>query len=306
MPNSTASTTLSSSTDSFWSAESFVRQQANEIGDLEREQEGIALDQESTPRFPRQDDFPGLSIDILERTVDVDARNCVIILHDHAQTGPSLRNLALRLQKELPETVFILVQPSHTSSYNTNGGIYTDHDEAGDVSVLRECCAILVDIIHRDLIGKCHFSPRNIIMFGHCQGGAAALEVAALWGNIEFGGAISVGGAMPASTPDPCTSKARTPVFVLNGVLGKLEDAAIRRIREYFRHVESEIGPVSIVGKSYAEDSATYMDFFAHRLRSEEWAKEAVISFGRRLHRVSNVILIPTQTAVESEVTVLF
>ena len=306
MPKSTASTTLSSSTDSFWSAESFVRKQTNEIGDLEREQEGIALVQESTPRFPRQDDFPGLSIDILERTVDVDARNCVIILHDHAQTGPSLRSLALRLQKELPETVFILVQPSHTSSYNTNGGIYSYQDEAGDVSVLRECRAILVDIVHRDLIGKCHFSPRNIIMFGHCQGGAAALEAAVLWGNIEFGGAISVGGAMPASAPDPCTSKTRTPVFVLNGVLGKLEDAAIRRIREYFKHVESEIGPASIVGKSYAEDSATYMDFFAHRLRSEEWAKEAVISFGRRLHRVSNAILIPTQTAVESEVTVLF
>ena len=228
----------------------------------------------------------------------MDVRNCVIILHDHAETGPSLRSLALRLQKDLPESVFILVRPSQTSSYDTNDRIYSHQGEAGDVELytgfLRESRTILVDIVHRDLIGKCHFSPRNIVILGHCQGATAALEAAALWENIEFGGVISVGGAMPASAPDASTSKAKTPVLVLSGALGNVNDAAIRRIRDNFRHVDFDIRRVSNDGISKAEDIAILLDFFAHRLRGEEWTKEAVISFGRRLHQSSKAILIST------------
>ena len=228
----------------------------------------------------------------------MDIKNCVIILHEQAKSGPSLRSLALRLQKELPESVFILFQPSQTSSSNTNSEMDAQQGGAGDVEsytgFLRESRTILVDIIHRDLIGKCHFSPRNIIIFGHCQGGAAALGAAALWEDIEFGGVISVGGAMPASTPDISTSKAKTSALIFKSVLGNINDAALRRIREYFTYVECDIRPTSNHGIPEGEDIAILLDFFAHRFGGEEWTKQAVISFGRRLHHFSKTLLTST------------
>ena len=273
--------------DSFSSADSHTRLWKKEFRDLKQKQEVVALNQDTPPRFPEQVDFPGLSIHILERIIDVDVRNCVIILHEHAKTGPSLRNLALRLQKELPESVFILVQPSPTSSSNTNSEIYSHERGAGNVELytgfLRESLTILMDIIHRDLIGKCHFSPRNIVIFGHCQGGVAALGAANLWEDIEFGGVISVGGDMPAPTPDISTSKAKTPALILSGVLGNSNDAALRRVRECFKYVEYDILRNSNDGIPEAEDIDILLDFFAHRLGGEEWTKQAVISFGKRL-----------------------
>ena len=282
--------------DSFSSADSHTRPLKKEFRDLRQKQEVVALNQDTPPRFPEQDDFPGLSIHILERIIDVDVRNCVIILHEHAKTGPSLRDLALRLQKELPESVFILAQISPTSSSNINSEIYSHQRGAGDVDLytgfLRESRTILVDIIHRDLIGKCHFSPRNIVIFGHCQGGAAALGAAALWENIEFGGVVSVGGDMPAPISDVSTSKAKTPALILSVLLGRINEAALRRIREYFKYVEYDIGRISNDGIPEAEDIAILLDFFAHRLRGEEWTKQAVISLGKRLHQFSKPLLI--------------
>ena len=294
-PQSTADTGPSSSTDSFSSAESHTRPGKVKLRDLRKIQEIVALNQDTPPRFPEQDDFLGLSIHILERIIDVDVRNCVIILHERVETGPSLRSLALRLQRELPETVFILVQLSPTSSSNTKSRKYSSQRGAGDAEIyteiLRENRTILVNIIHRDLIGKCHFSPRNIVIFGHCEGGTAALGAAAFWKDMEFGGVISIGGDMPALTPDISTSKAKTPALILSGVLGKINDAALRRIKEYFNHVDFDIRRTSNDGVPEAEDIAILLDFFAHRLRGEEWTKQAVISFGRRLHHYSKALL---------------
>ena len=266
-----------------------------ELRDLRNLQEIVALTQDTPPRFPEQDDFLGLSIHILERVIDVDVRNCIIILHERAETGPSLRRLALRLQRELSESVFILVQPSPTRSSNSNSDTFTQKRGAGDVELytgdLRESRTLLVDIIHRALIGKCHFSPRNIVIFGHDQGGAAALGAAALWEDIEFGGVISVGGDMPARTSDMPTSKAKTPALILSGKDGTIDDAALRRTREYFKYVEHDNRRISKDGIPDAEDIAILLDFFALRLGSEEWTKQAVISFGRRLNHLPRALL---------------
>lgn len=299
LPQSTAATSSSSSTDSFSSAGSHTKPEEMDLQDIRKIQEVVALNHGTPPRFPEQDDFPGLSIHILERIIDVDVRNCVIILHEHARTGSSLRSLALRLQKELPESVFILVQTSPASLSDTKSEVQSHQGGAGDVELytqfLMESRTILVDIIHRDLVGKCHFSPRNIVILGHCQGGAAALGAAAIWGDIELGGVISVGGDMPASTPDMSTSKAKTPALILSSVLAKINDAALRRIREYFKYVDyHDIRRTSNEGIPEAEDIAKLLDFFAHRLGGEEWTKQAVISFGRRLHHFSKALLTST------------
>lgn len=264
--------------------------------DLKRKLEGVTLNPDGLPRFPGRNDFPGLSIKILERVIDVDVKNCVIILHEHSKAEPSLHSLALRLQKELPESVFLFLRASQPSLFGRNGQNHTPEAEAenggGETGFLKETDTILVDVIKNGLTAKCHFPPRNIIIFGHCRGGTTALAAAASWDEIELGGVISVGGTMPTITTS--TIKAKTPALILSGALGKVNDAALRQIKDHFTYVESDIRRQSSDDIPEAEDIRILLDFFAHRLRGEEWTKQAVISFGRRLQQISGTTLTST------------
>lgn len=216
----------------------------------------------------------------------MDVRNCVIILHEHSKADPSLHSLALRLQKEFPESVFLLLRAFQPSSSGKSGHQYTHKAEAEHSGVetgfLKESATILADAFKNGLIAKCHFPPRNIIILGHCHGGTAALATAASWDEVELGGVISVGGVMPAFTTSAI--KAKTPALILSGALGNINDAALRQIKEHFTYVESDIRRPSNDDIPKAENLGILVDFFAHRLRGEEWTKQAVISFGRRLH----------------------
>lgn len=289
-PTSTTATSPSSSTDSFSSAASLARPLERAFRDLKKEQEGAALNQDGPPRFPGRNDFPGLPIKILERIIDVDVRNCVIILQNHSKPEPSLHRLALRLQRELPESVFILLQALQTSSSDTkvkrNASQGEAEDVGSDTGFLRESPTILVDVIKKGLIAKCHFLARNMIVLGHCRGGMAALAAAASWQEIEFGGVISVGGAMPASALQFSNIKAKTPALILSGALGNINESALGQIREHFTYVEYDIQRISNDDIPGAENIGILLDFFAHRFRGEEWTKQAVISLGKRFHHV--------------------
>lgn len=289
-PTSTTATSPSSSTEIFSSAASLARPWERAFRDLKKEQEGAALNQDGPPRFPGQNDFPGLPIKILERIIDVDVRNCVIILQNHSKPEASLHSLALRLQRELPESVFFLLQALQTSSSNTkverNASQGEAEDVGSDTGFLRESRTILVDVIKEGLIAKCHFLARNIIVLGHCRGGMAALAAAASWQEIEFGGVISVGGAMPASTLQFSNIKAKTPALILSGALGNVNESALGQIKEHFTYVEHDIRRISNDDIPGAENIGILLDFFAHRFRGEEWTKQAVISLGKRFHHV--------------------
>lgn len=284
-PTSAAFTSSTSSTDSASSAASPARPRESLFQDLKKKLEGVSLSPDGPPRFPGRNDFPGLSIKILKRVIDVDVRNCVIILHEHSKADPSLHSLALRLQKELPESVFLLLRAFQPSSSGKNGQNHTYKAEAGqseaETESLKESDTILVDAVKNGLIAKCHFPPRNIVILGHCHGGTAALAAAASWDEVELGGVISVGGVMPAFKTSAI--KAKTPALILSGALGNINDAALRRIKEYFTYVESDIRRPSNDDIPKAENFGILLDFFAHRLRGEEWMKQAVMSFGRRL-----------------------
>ena len=257
------------------------------VRDLTKEQEDVNLNPDGPPRFPNDIDFPGLTLKILEPTIDVDIRDCVIILYDHSK-AELLHNLAKRLQRKLPEIAFIELQVFQTRSSETDGTRYAYRGEAEDIefdtAFLKEGHTILVDVIKNGLVAKCHFSPRNIIILGHSQGGTTALVAAASWEGIEFGGVISVGGAMPAFMRRTATSKAKTPALILSGVHGEINDTALEQIREHFIHVEHEILRSTNDDVSEAEDIGVLLAFFAHRLNSEEWTKQAVISLGEGLH----------------------
>lgn len=254
--------------------------------DLKKNQESVALNPDGPPRFPGWKDFPGLSIKILERVIDVDVRNCVIMLPEHSEAEGSLNRLALRLQKELPENVFILLRALQPEISDKNGKRYFYQAEAEDggfeTGFLKKSYTILVDVIKNGLIAKCHFSPRKITILGHRKGGTVALAAAASWDEIELGGVISIGGTMPAFTTS--TIKAKTLALVLSGAQGNINEAALRRIKEHFTDVEYDIRRPSNDDIPEAENIGVLLDFFAHRLRGEEWTKQAIISFGMRFN----------------------
>lgn len=309
-PTSLAATSTSSSSDSVSSAASPSRPREDVFQDLKKKQKGITLNPDGPPRLPGRNDFPGLSSKILGRIPDVDVRNCVIMLHDHSKAQTPLHNLALRLQKEIPESVIILLRTLHLSSSDKHGQNTTSQTGAenggGNTGFLEGSHTLLVDVVNNSLIAKCRFPPRNIMILGHCQGGTAALAAAALWEEIEFGGVISIGGAMPAITAQISTIKAKTPVLVLSGALGNIDDTALRQIREHFTHVDFDIRRTSNDNIPEAEDIGILSDFLAHRLRGDEWTKQAVISFGKCLHNNSDAVLTSTKMAVVSEVMVPF
>lgn len=282
-PTSTTAASTSSSSDSLSSAASSTRPRERAFQDLKKEQEGVVLNTDGPPLFPRRNDFPGLSLKIFEPIIDVEVKSCVIILPDHSKAESSLHSLALRLQKELPESAFILLRALQPSSSDKNGRKHANQPEPRDDGVetgfLMESRTILVDVIRNGLIAKCRFLPRNIIILGRCQGGTAALTAAASWKEIEFGGVISVGGFMPAFTPQTSTIKAKTPALILSGALGNINDTALRQIEEHFKYVEPDIRRSSNDDIPEAEDIGILLDFFAYRFRGEEWTKQAVISF---------------------------
>lgn len=262
------------------------------LQDLKKKQAGLVLNPDGPPRFPGPNDFPGIPTRILERIIDVDVKKCVIILQDDSEAESSLHKLALRLQKELPESVFILLHALQPSSSDKDGMRHAHQaaveDGGADTGFLKESRSILVDIIKKGLVLKCRFAPRNIVILGHCQGGTAALAAATSWGEIEFGGVISVGGSIPAARPQISAIKAKTPALILSGPLGNIDNTALGQIQEQFTYVESDIRRACNDDIPEAKDIGILLDFFAYRLRGEEWTKQAVISFGRRLHYVSD------------------
>lgn len=295
-PTSSTVTSLSSSTDTNTTADAPVRLSRRGLQDLKKEQEGVGLNADGLPRFPSRKDFSGLPIQILERVIDEDVKNCVIMMHDNSKAEPPLYKLALRLQKVLPESVFLLLGTLQASSSDKKGRDLTDlleaDDSGDDRGFPRQTRTILLDVIKYSLIAKSRFSPRNIIILGHRQGGKDALAAVALWGNIEFGGVISIGGTMSALKPPNPIIKAKTPALIISGELGGIKESDLRQIREHFTYVESDIRRTSSNDDiPEAEDIGILLEFFAHRLRGEEWTKQAVISLGKPLHDVFDTAL---------------
>ena len=266
-PTSSIATSSSSPTDTG----SNTAATAPVFQDLKEEEEGVGLNANGLPRFPQRKDFPGLPLQIVKGVIDEEVRNCVILMYNNSKAKPSLHELALRLQKEQRDSVFLLLGALQGGS----------NDNIGKT---------LLDVIN-NLIARLGFLHRNIIILGHRQGGSDALAAVALREKIEFGGVISIGGAMPALTPPKSIKKAKTPALILSGELGGIKESDIQQIKERFAYVESDIRRTSNDDIPEAEDIGILLDFFAHRLRDEEWTKQAVISLGKLLHHVSDAAL---------------
>lgn len=275
------SPSLASSNNHSRSASPF-RNLKRELEHLQTSQEAINYHVEGPPRLPELSDFPpSIMMRILDPIIDVPIRHCIIMLHHHGNNEKTMNTLAKRLQQEQRESAFLLLRGLQAIPGGNSGYHWADPERGSDETFLDVSRVVLLDIIKNGLIAKCRFQPREIIVLGHCQGGMAALAIAASWSQIEFGGAVSVGGPIPTYTELQLGVKAKTPALILGGTLGDITPTALQQIRTNFTYVDSDIRRDTHDEIPDAAGIKPLLEFFAHRLRREEWTKQAVVSFGK-------------------------
>ncbi|KAL9003436.1 MAG: hypothetical protein Q9188_003686 [Gyalolechia gomerana] len=194
----------------------------------------------------------------------------------------SLKNLALDLNQEHPETSFLLLRGLETVPSSNNGYHWADPAGEWDDGFLKASETILMKVIKASLISNCGFAPRDILVIGHGQGGMAAMAIAALWNDVELGGVVSIEGPLPSYIKSDSTKRIKTPILAMGGSLGNLSsDRALDYIKARFICVDTCIlnGVHDNVPDPKKEWTKPLVDFLAHRLRREEWNKQAVLSF---------------------------
>ena len=245
--------------------------------------QGRRISIDGSARFPKYEDFlPPLDMIILDPT-DEPVEHCVILLHDIANNEKHLQHLAKCLQKHHAQIAFILLRgPCALGNHRYD---WADTEREGDESFIHASRIVLESVIRDVLINKCNFHPRNVVILGRGQGGMAALAAAASWTEIEFGGVVSIGGPLPTYIREDRSPKAKTPTLFLRDSLMGIDDVALRDIEATFIHSDNDILSEEPLLAS-SEHLRPLLQFFAHRLRQDEWTKQAVISFGTILLRI--------------------
>ena len=225
---------------------------------------------------------PPLQVKVIPEHIKegINIKHVVVLLHGYGGTESSLYELALHLHGQRPETSFVLLRGPEPVSTPNSGYHWADQSGKWDGPFFNSE-KILTQMIKSSLIETCGFHPRNILLMGHGQGGMAVLATAALWEDIELGGAVSIGGPLPSYARSASSNKIETPALVVGGNLGDLTPLALDCIKNNFSTVDTCILPDTHDTVPDTDQSRKpLLEFFAHRLRQEEWEKQAVISFG--------------------------
>jgi predicted esterase len=257
-----------------------------ECENIRRRQKGISTHKDGPPRQPEPADFPrSLSLTILSATIEP-LEHCVLLLHQSTGDETSLEPLARSLRSNLAECVFISIRASQAIPGGNSGYHWGDPDRQWDIGFIGASRIILEDIIKDSLVAKCNFQPQSIVILGHGQGGMAALAAAASWNDLELGGVISIGGPIPTYALLPSTVKAKTPALILSGAIGDISAAALKQIKDTFIYTDlCELSSTLDIMLNSQDELEPLFGFLAHRLRREEWNKQAVISFGKIVRR---------------------
>ncbi|KAL8957751.1 MAG: hypothetical protein Q9193_005056 [Seirophora villosa] len=232
------------------------------------------------PRTPMAADFTHyLQVQIIPKYPQDHIKHVVVLLHEYAGNELSLEELASYLHRERPETSFVLLRGPKAVPTPNGGYHWADGDSEWNGPFLSSE-EILTQMIKSSLIKECGFAPRNILLMGHGQGGMAVLATAALWEDVELGGAVSIGGPLPSYARSAASSMIKTPALVVGGRLGDLNPSALECIKNRFATVDKCIlDNAHDTVPDTGESRKPLLEFLAHRLQREEWRKQAVISF---------------------------
>lgn len=228
-------------------------------------------------RCPTNEDFDQLLVTKIIKPTKEPVEHCFILLHDGAYDETQLKPLAKGLRIGFAESAFILLRGLWAIPKTPSGYLWRNLGSEHDESHTHTNKMLLENVIKNVLTIKCCFQPQNIVILDRGQGGTAAC-----WNEVEFGGVISIGGPGPANTQPESASKARTPVLLLSGTGTSMDADAVKAIEDRFTSVDDQSS--SCISRLASLDiMRPLQEFLAHRLRREEWTKQAVICFGKSI-----------------------
>lgn len=247
----------------------------------------------SSPRLPVVADFPpSLSLTITPPPASQQALNILILLHGLGDTHIPFSRLASQLNLPYtaiislrgPTPVPVLFTGSDAPSFHWGDDVLFDQ-ATGEIDMdcgFKASSVVIGEVVVKKiLVGKCGYRARDINFMGFGQGGMAALEIVGNEFNTEYGGVISIGGRLPASSISS-TSKAKTPLLVLGGSRSKqVTRQAVDKLKERF-------GAVEYVKWNKPEDTmpgsrdemVPLMRFWARRLKSRAGVPEGAVEIG--------------------------
>jgi predicted esterase len=173
---------------------------------------------------------------------------------------------------------------------NSTGGLDPD------AGLQKSTKLVIEDVILKALVEKCGYRLREIVLFGFAQGGMVALNTASYIASPSFspssmskndrelGGVVSIGGALPISTPLlEAGRKAKSPVLLCKASSGStVSDSAIARMKGVFETVEVKEWKRNGDGMMRSrEEMLPIMQFFARRLKSRRGVPEGAVELGR-------------------------
>lgn len=136
------------------------------------------------------------------------------------------------------------------------------------------------------MIKKCSFPPSSIVILGQKQGGMVALASVATWDLIQFAGVVSIGAFLPTFTATLKREQVHTPaIIIVEETRYSAESAQWQQSKALFHHVDKVgLGDLKVEGtiENIEKKWQPLLDFYAHRLRREEWTKQSIITFGKQ------------------------
>ncbi|TKA29506.1 hypothetical protein B0A50_03519 [Salinomyces thailandicus] len=245
-------------------------------------------------RLPTADDFSfDVTLSIVPPPNNDSPTNILVLLHGLGDTHVSFEKLGR--QMALPETACISIRGQRglldMGGFHWGDDIIFDSTSGGlDADGgFKQATAMLKGLIEEDVIEKCGYKARDVMLFGFGQGAMAALNVAVALNqnpkrtsNAELGGIISIGAPLPSEAPAALIAKCKTPILVcagndetsvtstavdkLNRVFGSVDIKRYRRAGDVMPNSRDEMMPI--------------MQFFSRRLRSTKGVPDGAVEVG--------------------------
>ncbi|KAK4565987.1 hypothetical protein LTR86_003836 [Recurvomyces mirabilis] len=213
----------------------------------------------------------------------------LLLLHGLGDTQDSFVNLGKQLN--LPETACVVVQGPQglldLGGFHWGDDIIFDSNGGGlDADAgFRQSTAMLKGLVEDDLIAKCEYKAREIMVFGFGQGGMAALNLGVdlhQSSTTEVNGIISIGAGLPSSAAAALVNKSKTPILVCGGSSDSIvTTSAEEKLKHNFEFVE--IKKYRRPGDSMPsnrDEMMPIMQFFSRRLRSTKGVPEGSVEVG--------------------------